>query len=207
MLFALIQGLQFHSVELQVVCILYQMGVSISLTSGKSIRDTESPQERQEREHWLFIYLFNKCGRHWSLALCTKTKFNYIYPYPNILSLPTLLGTPILLRTYNIFGNVQCSVISLNLTMTSVSGIKWAHLSILETANLFGFSHTAVSKVYNEWFQKNILWVGVCRQKHLVDENDQKWMTRPVCAVRKFIITQINTLYYHGEQKHSKTLL
>lgn len=28
-------------------------------------------------EHWLFIYLINKCGSHWSMMTCSKTNFNW----------------------------------------------------------------------------------------------------------------------------------
>lgn len=36
----------------------------------------------------------------------------------------------------------------------TVVGVKWADLNISQTADLLGFSHTIISRVYSGWFEK-----------------------------------------------------
>ena len=80
-------------------------------------------------------------------------------------------------------------------------GARWSGIS--ETDGFLGFSYTTVPGVL--WSKK---WKTSCEQqfckwKHFVDEKTQRRMVRPVGADRRATVTQITTLYNHGEQKSS----
>uniref|UniRef100_A0AAR2LSB3 Tc1-like transposase DDE domain-containing protein n=1 Tax=Pygocentrus nattereri TaxID=42514 RepID=A0AAR2LSB3_PYGNA len=72
-----------------------------------------------------------------------------------------------------------------------VVGARRAGLSISETADLLGFSHTTISRVYRERSEK---------RKYPVSGQGQKRMGRLVPDDRKATITQITTCYNQGMQ-------
>ena len=82
-----------------------------------------------------------------------------------------------------------------------IVGARKGGLSILETANLLGFSCTTVSRVCREWCEKlNISSEQqFCGQKCLVNKRGQRRRARLVEADRK--VTQITTHYNSGMQK------
>ncbi len=77
-----------------------------------------------------------------------------------------------------------------------------AGLSISKTADLLGFSHITISRVYREWYEKEKISSKrqLCRRKCLVDVRGQKRMGRPVRDDRKPTVTQITTRYNQGMQ-------
>ncbi len=83
-----------------------------------------------------------------------------------------------------------------------VVGARRAGLSISQTADLLGFSHTTISSVYREWSEKDKISSErqLCGWKCLVDVRGQRRMDRLVIDDRKTTVTLIKTRYNQGLQ-------
>ncbi len=75
-------------------------------------------------------------------------------------------------------------------------------LSISKAADLLGFLHTNINRVYREWYEKEKISSKrqLCGRKCLIDVSGQRRMGRLVRDDRKATVTQITTSYSQGMQ-------
>jgi len=81
-------------------------------------------------------------------------------------------------------------------------------LSISQSAQLLGFSHTSISRVYKECCEKgktSSMWWQSCGPKCLVDARGQRRMGRLIQADRRATLTEISTHYNRGMQQRHNT--
>ncbi len=78
-----------------------------------------------------------------------------------------------------------------------VVGARRTGLNISKTADLLGFSRTAIFRVYREWSEKEKISSErqLCGRKCLVDVRGQRRISRLVREDRKATVTQITTRY------------
>ena len=76
-----------------------------------------------------------------------------------------------------------------------IFGARQGGLSISETADLHGFSHTTASRVCREWCekQKTSSEQQFCGQKHVFNERGQWRRARLVKADKEVTVTQMIT--------------
>ena len=82
-----------------------------------------------------------------------------------------------------------------------IVGATQGNLSISETADLLGFSHTTVSRSENgaKKKKKTFSEQQFCRQKHLVNKRGQRRRVRLVKADMKVAVKQITTYCNNGQ--------
>ena len=87
-----------------------------------------------------------------------------------------------------------------------VVGARSTGLSMSRTANLLGFSHSRVSRVYQEWFttQRTSSHRQDSCRKRVIDERGQRSLTRIVQSNRRATVSQLPVQYNNGAQRPIK---